>query len=98
MLPVTEENLQIPKYNVSFKIQDGETAIQGAVVTLDGISRTTGSAGGCTFTDIEEGNYTVTIEADGYETQTGTLRVDEDHTSVTLDYSQLSGGSGSGKG
>ena len=98
MLPVIEENLQIPKYNVSFKIQDGETAIQGAVITLNGKSKTTGSAGGCTFTDIEEGLYEITVEATGYETQTGNIRIDEDHTSVTFDYSQLSGGSGSGKG
>ena len=98
MLPVTKENLQIPKYNVSFKIQDGETAIQGAVITLDGKSKTTGSAGGCTFTDIEEGLYEITVEATGYETQTGNIRIDEDHTSITIDYSQLSGGSGSGSG
>ena len=82
MLPVTEENLQIPKYDVSFKIQDGETAIQGAVVTLDGKSRTTGSAGGCTFTDIEEGEYPVTIEAENYQTRNETITVNEENTFI----------------
>ena len=47
-------------------------------------TKTTGSAGGCTFNDIEEGNVSVTVSAEGYTTKTESITVDETHTSFTI--------------
>lgn len=70
--------------NISFTINDGTDAIEGASVTIGETTKTTGSAGGCTFNDIEEGNVSVTVSAEGYTTKTESITVDETHTSFTI--------------
>lgn len=77
---VEEETTQ----DISFTINDGTDAISGATVTIGEDSKTTGSAGGCSFNEITEGEVSVTVSAEGYVTKTETITVDEDHTSFTI--------------
>ncbi len=71
-------------YDLSFIIDDGTDAVEGATVTIGDVSGVTGSAGGCTLKDIEAGSQTVTVEADGFITKTETVTVDEDNTGFTI--------------
>ena len=77
---VEEETTQ----DISFTIDDGTDAISGATVTIGETSKTTGSAGGCSFTGIAEGSVSVEVSAEGYVTKTETITVDKDHTSFTI--------------
>ncbi len=77
---VEEETTQ----DISFTINDGTDAIGGATVTIGETSKTTGSAGGCSFTSIAEGSVSVEVSATGYVTKTETITVDGDHTSFTI--------------
>ena len=72
------------KRNISFVINDGSTGISGATVKVDSSSKTTGSAGGCNFSDIEDGSHSVEVSAQGYTTKTESITVDESHTSFTI--------------
>ena len=69
---------------ISFTINDGTNAIQGATVTIGSDSKTTGSAGGCSFSDIEDGEISVTVTAEGFVDETTTITVDSTHTSFTI--------------
>jgi hypothetical protein len=69
---------------LSFTINDGTDAIEGATVTIGAKTGTTGSAGGCTISDVEDGSQTVEVSATGYTTKTETISVDETHTSFTI--------------
>lgn len=81
---MNEVNPEITKYDLSFTINNGTTGISGATVTIGEVTGTTGSSGGCTLKDIEEGSQSVTVTKTGYVTKTETITVDEDHTSFTI--------------
>lgn len=71
--------------DLSFTINDGTNAIEGATVAIGAKTGTTGSAGGCTITGVEEGTgISVEVSATGYTTKTETITVDETHTSFTI--------------
>ncbi len=70
--------------NISFVINDGTNPIQGATVTIDEVSKTTGSAGGCSFPGINDGDVTVTVAAEGYTTKTETVTVSENDTAFEI--------------
>ena len=70
--------------NISFTINDGTNPIQGATVKIGAETKTTGSLGGCTFNDIEEGTVSVEVSKEGYTTKTESITVDETHTSFTI--------------
>ena len=104
-LPATEDNpennqqqnnnqQQTPKRSLSFTIDDGTSGISGATVKLGDVTRTTGGAGGCTFTDIEDGSYSVQVSAEGYDSKTEAITVSENSTSftITLTATAASGG------
>lgn len=69
--------------NIRFTVNDGTDAISGATVTIDETIKNTGSAGGCTF-NLTDGEYTVVVSKDGYETVTDTITVNKDNTSFTI--------------
>ena len=69
---------------ITFTINDGTDAIEGATVTIDGTSKTTGSAGGCSFDGIADGSVSVTVSATGFTTKTETITVSENDTSFTI--------------
>ena len=77
-------------YNLGFTIKgeqhpSSSIAIEGASVTVgEYTGGPTGNAGGCTVTGVEEGTYTLTVEADGYTTYTESITVDESHTSFNV--------------
>lgn len=71
--------------DLSFTINDGTDPIEGATVTIDEKTGTTGSAGGCTITGVEEGTgISVEVAKEGYTTKTETITVDAEHTSFTI--------------
>lgn len=70
--------------NISVNVTDGTNAVSDASVVIDDITRTTGSAGGCTFNDITDGEHTVTVTKTGYVTKTETITVSEDNTTFTI--------------
>lgn len=73
-----------PTRTVSFTVQDSnEDAISGATVTIGETSKTTGSAGGCSFT-LADGTYEVTVSKDSYTTKTEDITVTYEDTSVTI--------------
>ena len=71
-------------HDLSFTVDDGTDPVQGAVVTIEGKTGTTGSAGGCTIEDILEGSHTVAVTADGFEDYSDTISVTSDDTSFTI--------------
>lgn len=85
ILPNTEENLEITeKRTINFTVTDGEDGISSASVTIGTTTKTTGSAGGCSFKDIDDGEVTVTVSADGFVTKTETITVSEESTSFII--------------
>lgn len=81
--PGTNDNVPVTR-NISFTINDGTNPIQNATVKIGTETKTTGSLGGCTFNDIEEGTVSVEVSKEGYTTKTESITVDETHTSFTI--------------
>ena len=82
------------EYTVTFTIFDDDTnnPIHGATVTLGSDTETTDVDGTCTFDNITEDSYSVTVSASGYTSETKSITVDSAHTSfsislVAIDYS-----------
>lgn len=69
---------------LNFTVNDGTNPVSGATVTISETTGTTGSAGGCSLTNILDGEHTVTVTKEGYEEYTDTIIVSEDNTSFTI--------------
>ena len=86
-----------PTRSVSFTINDGNDAIEGAYITIDGDTENkkgpTGSAGGCSAT-LADGEHTFLVTAEGYTDKTETATVDSTHTSFTISLTAATEGSG----
>lgn len=78
-----EENTPTTQ-NINFTINDGTNAIEGATVKIGSETKTTGSAGGCSFTGVAEGTVSVEVSKDGYTTKTESITVDSTHTTFTI--------------
>ena len=76
--------LTVTQRNLSFTVNDGESAISGAKVKLGRKTGTTGNAGGCTINSIGDGDHIVKVTAEGYEDYQDTITVDSSHTSFTI--------------
>lgn len=77
--------------DLSFTVNDGTNPIGGATVTIGAKTGTTGSAGGCTITGVEEGtNISVEVSKEGYTTKTETITVDSEHTAFTISLTEVS--------
>ena len=66
--------------NISVNVTDGDTAISGATVSLTDsesqtTSETTDSDGAVLFEDVANGEYTLSIAKQGYQTETDTVTV-----------------------
>ena len=79
-----EINEPVEKQNISITVKTGDTPVQGAKVTIGKVTKTTGSQGGCSFTNIEEGDHKVKITKEHFEDKTATITVDDDHTSFNI--------------
>lgn len=69
--------------DISITVTDGTDPVQGASVVIGETTKTTGSAGGCSFNGLTEGEKTVTVTADGYVEKTATISVDS--TNLTFE-------------
>jgi hypothetical protein len=70
--------------DISITINDGKDPVQSASVVIGETTKTTGSAGGCTFNSITDGEHTVTVTADGFTEKTETITVSSENTSFTI--------------
>ena len=79
--------------NIAVSVDDGENAVEEATVVLTDttdntktFTGTTGSAGGCTLSNVTFGTYTVTATCTGYENYTGaeTLTVTSETTTLNI--------------
>ena len=73
---VVEEDVT-PTFDVRISVTDSTDAVQGAMVDIDGITKTTGRAGGCNFTDLTPGEKTVTVTKEGFVEKIETITVSE---------------------
>ena len=79
-----EEVVEPTTRTISITVDDGTDAIQGATVVIGEVSKTTGSAGGCSFTEMTDGEKSVTVTKEGYTDKTETITVSENYTSFTI--------------
>ena len=72
------------KRNLSISVNDGENAIEGASVAIGDITGTTGNAGGCTLSNVLDGEHTITATKEGYENYSASITSDSTHSSFTI--------------
>lgn len=75
--------------NISVSVTDGTTGIGSVDVVLADADENqytgkTGSAGGCTISNVPEGSYTVMASKTGYAVYTGNITVSEENTTLTI--------------
>lgn len=85
---IYEKEVPASTYDLSFTvvgepITSDPVPLANATVTIGDKSGTTGSAGGCTISGVEAGEYSVTATYSG-SSKTETIVVDESHTSFTI--------------
>lgn len=73
-----------PKRTVNITVNDGTDPIQSATVVIGETTKTTGSAGGCAFNDITDGDVSITVSKEGYTTKTESISVAYDSTTFTI--------------
>ena len=83
-LPAGRASPEIEQYSVHFDVTNGENGIGGATVTINGVSKTTGSAGGCNFNNMNSGTVTVEVTKTGYVSKSESISIDAEHTSFTI--------------
>ena len=75
------------KRNLSITVNTGTedpTPVEGASVAIGDITGTTGAAGGCTLSNVLDGEHTITATATGYENYSATITSDSTHSSFTI--------------
>lgn len=75
--------------NISVSVTDGTTGIGSVDVVLEDADENqytgkTGSAGGCTISNVPEGSYSVMASKTGYAVYTGNITVGEENTTLTI--------------
>lgn len=83
----SSDNLE--KRNITVSVTDGESPVNGASVSLlkndeTIVSGTTGSAGGCTLSNVPLDNYAVLVTATGYDDYESTISVTSETSSLTV--------------
>lgn len=78
-----------PKRDISVTITDGTNAVEGASVVLSKNSTSvadgeTGSAGGCTLKNVEDGTYTITVTKQGFTEYTDSVTTSENNASLSI--------------
>lgn len=89
LLPNSQANPEIVNNEtetrtINFTITDGTGPVNGATVAIGNKTGTTGSAGGCSLTEIADGEHEVIVTCDGYTTKTETIAVSESDTAFTI--------------
>ncbi|WP_295588799.1 carboxypeptidase-like regulatory domain-containing protein [uncultured Methanobrevibacter sp.] len=75
--------------NISVSVTDGTDPVENVDVVLEDAEEhqytgKTGSAGGCTISNVPEGTYSVAASATGYTDYTGTFEVSENNTTLSI--------------
>ncbi len=70
--------------DINITVNDGTDPINGATVVIGSTTKTTGSAGGCSFKDIADGKVSVEVSKEGYVTKTEVITVSSSNTSFTI--------------
>lgn len=92
-LPESEVNPETPqsleKRNISISVNDGTNPVSGVVVSLvknnqTVASSTTGSAGGCTLSNVEDGSYIITATKDGFDEYSDSIVTSSDNVSLVI--------------
>ena len=78
-----------PTRSVSISVDDGTDPVASASVVIGETTKTTGSAGGCTFT-LADGKYSATVTKEGYESTTEEITVAYDETSFDISIEESS--------
>ena len=76
--------------DITVNVTDGTDAISGATVVLSdddelSSSKTTGDDGSVTYTDIDNGTYTITVSKSGYTTETEIVTVAGEDIEVDIE-------------
>jgi len=85
-----EETVETPvKRSISVTVTDGSDPVNTASVVLTKSSETiasstTGSSGGCTLQNVEDGTYTLTVTKEGFTDYTASVTTSEDNTSLSV--------------
>ncbi|MBE6508253.1 MAG: carboxypeptidase regulatory-like domain-containing protein [Methanobrevibacter sp.] len=91
-----EAEPEVVTRNLTFTVNDGTNAVEGATVAIGNITGTTGSAGGCSLNGVAEGEKTVTVTAEGFENYSDTITVASDSTSFTISLTAVTPGDSQG--
>lgn len=70
--------------DLSITVTDGENGISGVTVAIGETTGITGSAGGCTLSNIPDGEHTIIATKEGYVDYTSTVTTGADNTSITI--------------
>ena len=86
-ITLTAQWREVNKVSVTVQVKDADTQlVEGATVTLTGgIMKTTNDNGTASFTDVQEGNYTITVTAPDKRPVTKQITVTKDSTDITCD-------------
>ena len=80
--PIGEETPET--VNISVSVNDGENPVNGASVSINEISSTTGSQGGCTLNNVPIGAQTIIVTASGYENYSETINVSNENITFEI--------------
>lgn len=80
--PIGEETPET--VNISVSVKYGENPVNGASVSINEISSTTGSAGGCTLNNVPIGAQTIIVTASGYENYSETINVSNENITFEI--------------
>lgn len=80
--PIGEETPET--VNISVSVNDGVNPVNGASVSINEISSTTGSAGGCTLNNVPIGAQTIIVTAAGYENYSETINVSNENITFEI--------------
>ena len=80
-------------YNISVSVSDGTNPLENVDVVLtdteNEYSGKTGSAGGCTISNVPLGEYSVVASATNYAEYTGSITVNEETTALNIVLTEL---------
>lgn len=80
---MNQENPETVNISISVK-DDQDSPVSGATVSIDEISSTTGSAGGCTLSNVPTGIQTITVTKDGYDEYSESITVSTENISFDI--------------
>jgi len=78
-----KENASGSKPTLTVKVKDGEDNVSGATVTIGSTEKTTDASGETTYS-LDYDNYTIEVEATGFEDYTENIKFRANHKTFTI--------------